>query len=76
MKKTSLPDPQRKTVARRAQAREPRLPHERDESTDSQHTGQPRDLIRQAASDLKAGRADTDRAPVADSTYQRLKRRR
>lgn len=36
-----------------------RLPHERDESTDSQSTG-PRRQIRQAARDVQAGQGDTD----------------
>lgn len=37
----------------------PRLPHERDESDDSQQDG-PRDDIRQAYDDLMAGQQDTD----------------
>ena len=36
-----------------------RLPHERDESPDSQSAGQ-RTRIRQAARDVNAGRGDTD----------------
>lgn len=36
-----------------------RLPHERDESPDSQSSGQ-RSRIRQAAHDVEAGRGDTD----------------
>lgn len=38
----------------------PRLPHERDESHDSQ-TDKPRDVIRQAHTDIEDGLVDTDR---------------
>lgn len=37
----------------------PRLPHERDESEDSQESG-PRDDIRQAYEDIMSGQQDTD----------------
>ena len=37
----------------------PRLPHERDESDDSQQSG-PRDDIRQAYDDIMSGQQDTD----------------
>lgn len=37
-----------------------RLPHERDESPDAQNV-QPRDIMKQAASDLEQGLVDTDR---------------
>lgn len=37
----------------------PRLPHERDESDDSQQ-GEPRDAIRQAYEDIMSGQQDTD----------------
>jgi hypothetical protein len=50
----------------------PRLPHEHDESADSQNSP-PRADMQQAAKDVKAGLVDTDRGPVADSTYKRLK---
>lgn len=36
-----------------------RLPHERDESPDAQHT-KPRDIMKQAASDIEQGLVDTD----------------
>ncbi|OYO31083.1 hypothetical protein [Janthinobacterium sp. PC23-8] len=36
-----------------------RLPHERDESPDAQNV-KPRDLMKQAASDLEQGLVDTD----------------
>lgn len=44
--------PQRKDVL-------PRLPHERDESDDSQQS-EPRDNIRQAFDDIMSGQQDTD----------------
>lgn len=37
----------------------PRLPHERDESDDSQQSG-PREVIRQAYEDIMSGQQDTD----------------
>lgn len=37
----------------------PRLPHERDESDDSQQSG-PRDDMRQAYEDIMSGQLDTD----------------
>ena len=47
----------------------PRLPHERDESSDSQD-GQPNALMRQAHLDLERGLVDTDRGPVMDKLYE------
>lgn len=38
----------------------PRLPHERDESNDSQDAGQPREDMQQAFEDLEKGLVDTD----------------
>jgi hypothetical protein len=54
----------------------PRLPHERDESSDSQHNGEPRPLMRKAHDDIAAGRVDTDRGPPMDAAYQRQKETR
>lgn len=39
----------------------PRMPHERDESTDSQHGGGPREILEKAYRDVEEGRQDTDR---------------
>lgn len=50
----------------------PRLPHEHDESSDSQ-ASPPRPEMQQAAKDLKRGLVDTGRSPVTDATYDRLK---
>lgn len=48
----------------------PRLPHERDESVDSQ-VGAPTPVIRQAKADMESERVDTDRAGPMDEVYQR-----
>lgn len=50
-----------------------RLPHEHDESTDSQRSAAPTEVGKQAHDDLKSGQQDTDRAPVTDDTYQKQK---
>lgn len=56
--------------------RAPRLPHEHDESGDSQAASQDHhDVGQQALDDVRAGQVDTDRGPVADSAYQRQKDR-
>jgi len=47
----------------------PRLPHERDESSDSQ-TSEPRPIMLQAHKDLESGLVDTDRGPVLDALYE------
>jgi hypothetical protein len=51
----------------------PRLPHERDQSSDSQQnldgTGAQR-VGRQALEDVERGVVDTDRGPVADRVYK------
>ncbi|HUG25322.1 hypothetical protein [Piscinibacter sp.] len=57
--------------------RTPKLPHERDQSTGAQATGGETEgnaeLMDQARKDLESGKQDTDRGPVADATYQRLR---
>ncbi|HZF83403.1 MAG TPA: hypothetical protein VE084_07880 [Burkholderiaceae bacterium] len=54
----------------------PRLPHERDQSADSQTTkdGQPPEVGRRAHDDVERGSVDTDRGPVTERTYEKLKR--
>ena len=42
----------------------PRTPHERDQSTDSQHGGEPREVIEKAYRDVEEGRQDTDRRGI------------
>ena len=51
------------TLPSRHEQREPRLPHERDESSDS-HPGTEDERIQQAARDLADGQQDTGRSPV------------
>lgn len=50
----------------------PRMPHERDESSDSQDSA-PRRIIEQARRDIVSGQKDTDKGPPLDETYRRLK---
>ena len=50
----------------------PRLPHERDESADSQRS-EPRPEMRRAHDDVVAGRVDTDRGTPLDEAYQKQK---
>ena len=54
----------------------PRLPHERDQSADSQATqdGRPPEVGRRAHDDVEDGRVDTDRGTVTERTYEKLKR--
>jgi len=47
----------------------PRLPHERDESSDSQ-TSAPQPIIEQARQDVRRGLVDTDRGPVLNEVYE------
>jgi len=49
---------------------EPRLPHERDESSDS-HPGTEDERIKQAARDLVNGQQDTGRTPVVTELARR-----
>jgi len=56
----------------REQTREPRLPHDRDESADSQQQAVPDTKGRKAHDDVEAGRVDTDRGPVLEELGRRL----
>ena len=49
----------------------PRLPHEHDQSSDSQKSadGAPPRVGRQAHEDLERGLVDTDKGPVTDRVY-------
>ena len=57
------------------QAPVPRLPHEHDESSDSQTDGEVQPIIQQAHDDVMSGRVDTDRGVPMDRAYQRQKER-
>ena len=50
----------------------PRLPHEHDESSDSQQTqgGEPTEVGKRAHEDVERGLVDTDRGPVTDRLYR------
>jgi hypothetical protein len=48
----------------------PRLPHERDESSDS-GTGAPTEVMRGAHDDVAAGKAPTDKGEATDPVYRR-----
>ena len=55
----------------------PSLPHERDQSSESQKNpgGKPTEVGKQAFKDIESGAVDTDRAPVTDKVYnEKLKR--
>ncbi|UUX94283.1 hypothetical protein [Aquabacterium sp. J223] len=58
---------------RRDDAPEPRLPHERDESADSQQHQVPQ-VTRQAAEDVARGLRDTSRAEATDRAYREQQR--
>jgi len=63
------------TAPKGEKERMPRLPHEHDESADSQQTESADHTIgKRAFDDLEAGRVDTDRGPVADGVYHRTVR--
>ena len=57
------------------QQRSPRMPHERDESADSQQASEPsaRSVGEQARKDVERGLVDTDKGPVLDETYDRVR---
>jgi hypothetical protein len=53
----------------------PRLPHERDESSDS-GTGAPSDVIERARDDVESGKSATDKSEATDAVYRRSLRGR
>jgi len=83
----SRPDPSRadpardadggKTKAQQDGEHAPRLPHERDQSSDSQQTpdGKPPEVGKRGHDDVERGVVDTDRGPVTDKLYnEKVKR--
>ena len=58
-----------------AQERSPRMPHERDESADSQQGGEAsaRRVGQQAHDDLEQGQVDTDKGPAMDAAYDKVR---
>jgi hypothetical protein len=57
------------------QDRVPRMPHERDESADSQASDEPsaRRIGQMAHEDIERGVVDTDKGPVLDQTYDKVR---
>jgi hypothetical protein len=61
-----------KVSVRVGQEKVPRLPHERDESSDNQ-ASEKRKIIQQASADMKRGLEDTSRGEESHKVYQKLK---
>lgn len=57
------------------QERVPRMPHERDESADSQGASEPsaRRMGQAGHDDIERGLVDTDRGPVLDQAYDKVR---
>jgi hypothetical protein len=57
------------------QARTPRMPHESDESADSQQADEPSQarMARAAQEDIERGVVDTDKGPSLHETYERVR---
>jgi hypothetical protein len=55
--------------------RAPRMPHERDESADSQAASEPSGprMAEAAREDIERGVVDTDKGPVLEETYDKLR---
>lgn len=53
----------------------PRMPHERDESADSQAAQEPsgQRVGRQGEADIERGLVDTDKRPALDEAYDKLR---
>jgi len=55
------------------EGRRPRLPHEHDESSDSQDNNGVRSVVKQAHDDVESGMVDTDKGPPLDQAYRQQK---
>lgn len=68
------PQDQTITVQGEKQQPRPRMPHERDESTDSQanDAADIRGMGKIAHDSVRRGEVDTDKGPVLDAAYDRL----
>jgi hypothetical protein len=57
------------------QQRVPRMPHEHDESADSQSSSEPsgREIGKAVHEDVERGLVDTDKGPPLDQTYHELR---
>jgi hypothetical protein len=70
-----MPERKKQTADARKRPSDAKLPHERDESAGA--AGEPRDDIgRKAYADVKRGAQDTDRGPVMDRTYHKVRKGR
>jgi hypothetical protein len=71
------PAPQGNTLPAQgpAQERAPRMPHERDESADNQAADEPsaKRMGTIGHDDLERGLVDTDKGPVLDETYEKVR---
>jgi hypothetical protein len=65
-----LTPPHGNTHSDRGEGDTPRMPHERDESADSQGSP-PREVIQQAHRDVSRGVTDTDKGPPMDDAYKK-----
>lgn len=72
---TDRPQGQTLPVQGERQERSLRQPHERDESADSQSAGEPsaQAVGKIAHDDLAEGLVDTDKGPVLDATYDKVR---
>ena len=66
----AAPQPRSKTAPNVAGRPAPRLPHERDESSDS-GVGAPSDLMQRAHDDAESGKTGTDKGEATDAVYRR-----
>lgn len=57
------------------QGKVPRMPHERDESADSQSAQEPsgQRIGRQGAADMERGLVDTGKGPALDAAYDKVR---
>ena len=67
-KPTPKPTPESNTHSAQDSEAVPRMPHERDESSDSGRTA-PRDIMKQAQKDAESYKVDTSRSEATDKTY-------
>jgi hypothetical protein len=73
--KGSRPQGNTTPVQGETQQRAPRAPHERDESADSQIASEPsaQRMAQAAREDVERGVVDTDKGPVLDQTYDKVR---
>ncbi len=67
-KPTPKPTPESNTRSAQHGEPVPRMPHERDESSDSGRTA-PREIMKQARKDAESDKVDTSRAGATEKTY-------